>query len=142
MFNLHVILIKLRLIQNWYYYGLIINMIYLYFRRFTGDPGISLPDRIFRHAWLKDPLFLGTWSYPSIHTTHQVKALKYLQPIKLPLILSFYYFIIKKGPQNQLKEEKCQEFMKLHFVVVEQQKLLSAKILIYFLVHFLHKLKR
>jgi len=40
-------------------------------RRFTGDPGISVPDKILRHPWLADPLALGTWSYPSVNTKHQ-----------------------------------------------------------------------
>ncbi|XP_023337296.1 peroxisomal N(1)-acetyl-spermine/spermidine oxidase isoform X2 [Eurytemora carolleeae] len=40
-------------------------------RRFTGDPALSLPNKVRRHPWLADPYALGTWSYPSIYSTHQ-----------------------------------------------------------------------
>ena len=37
-------------------------------RKFTGDPGLSPPDKILRHLWCNDPLSLGTTSYPSLIT--------------------------------------------------------------------------
>jgi len=37
-------------------------------RKFTGDPAISTPDRIFWHKWLSDPYTMGVWTHPSPYT--------------------------------------------------------------------------
>ena len=37
-------------------------------RKFTGDPGLSPPDKVYRHLWCNDQFSLGTTSYPSLIT--------------------------------------------------------------------------
>ena len=61
LFRLLTLRSNLDLIKNVYF-----------IRRFTGDPALSLPNKVRRHPWLADPYALGTWSYPSIYSTHQV----------------------------------------------------------------------
>jgi len=37
-------------------------------RKFTGDPGLSPPEKVLRHLWCNDQFSLGTTSYPSLIT--------------------------------------------------------------------------
>ena len=37
-------------------------------RKFTGDPGLSPPEKIIRHLWTNDQFSFGTTSYPSLIT--------------------------------------------------------------------------
>ncbi|KAI9562668.1 hypothetical protein GHT06_010122 [Daphnia sinensis] len=40
-------------------------------RTFTANPGMVAPVRILRSNWLDDPLFCGSYSYPTFHSSHR-----------------------------------------------------------------------
>lgn len=40
-------------------------------RTFTANPQMVAPVRIIRSNWLNDPLFNGSYSYPTFHSSHR-----------------------------------------------------------------------